>query len=97
GELLALFVMQEAFEAPNATTWISRSSDLGRNWTLQGPLYNKSSVGYPTSDSMKAALLRDGTLIATGYRFHRYDPEQAISITETDGLLPGDDLVSFSK
>lgn len=97
GELLALFVMQEAFEAPNATTWISRSEDLGRTWKLQGPLYDKSAVGYPTSDSMKASVLRDGTLIATGYRFHRHDPEQSIGIEETGGLLPGDDLVSFSN
>ena len=96
-ELLALFVLQEAFEAPNATTCISRSEDFGRTWKLQGPLYDKSTVGYPTSDSMKATVLRDGTLIAIGYRFHRHDPEQSIGIEETGGLLPGDDLISFSN
>ena len=50
----------------------------------------------PTSDFLKPQVLRDGSLIALGYRFHRDDPEQPIAIAETDGALPGDDVVSFS-
>jgi sialidase-1 len=96
GELLCLFVMAEAFEAPNATTWITRSSDGGRTWSLQGPLYDKRSLGFESSDALKATLLRDGTLIAMGYRFHRHDPEQAIGIEETGGILPGDDIIAES-
>ncbi len=96
GELLALFVIAEAFEAPNGTTWVSRSSDHGRTWNLQGPLYDKSVVGFETTDSLKPLLLRSGSLIATGYRFHRHDLEMPIAIPETGGILPGDDIVSFS-
>ncbi|MBM3740152.1 MAG: exo-alpha-sialidase [Acidobacteria bacterium] len=96
GEIVAMFVIQEAFEAANATTWVSRSADLGKTWTLQGPVYDKSTVGYPVSDSMKPALLRDGTLVAVGYRFRRDDPEQSIAIPETGGFQPGEDIVSFS-
>jgi sialidase-1 len=97
GELIALFVLAEAFEAPNGTTWVTRSSDDGRTWRLQGPVYDKSVLGVETTDSLKATLLRDGTLVATGYRFYRHDLEMPISIPETGGILPGDDIVTFSK
>jgi hypothetical protein len=97
GELLCLFMLAEAFEAPNGTTYISRSQDSGRTWQLQGALYDKRVAGFETTDSMKATLLRDGTLIAMGYRFRRDDPEQAIGIAETGGVLPGDDIVAFSQ
>jgi sialidase-1 len=97
GDLLALFMIAEAFEAPNGTTWISRSRDCGRTWHLEGPLYDKSVVGCETTDTFKPAVLRDGSLIATGYRFHRSDPEQGIGIQETGGILPGDNIVAFSQ
>jgi sialidase-1 len=96
GDLLALFVRAEAFESPDATTYISRSRDSGRTWELEGPLYDKSLVGFGTSDYFKPTLLRNGSLVAMGYRFHRLDPESAIGIEETEGILPGDDLISFS-
>jgi sialidase-1 len=96
GELLALFVIGEAFESADQTTYVSRSSDEGRTWTLQGPLYDKSADAFPTSDCLKPQVLRDGSLIALGYRFHRHDPEQPIAIEATDGVLPGDSIVSFS-
>jgi sialidase-1 len=97
GDLLALFVIAEAFSAANGTTYISRSSDLGSTWQLQGRLYDKSVVGIPTNDSMKATQLQDGTLVAIGYRFHRLDPDRPASIEETGGMVPGDDLVAFSR
>ena len=97
GELLALFVMGEAFESVDLTTYVTRSGDLGRTWTLQGPLFDRPGSLPATSDFLKPLLLRDGTLIALGYRFDRDDPEQPIAIAETDGALPGDDVVSFSS
>ena len=97
GELLALFVLGEAFESPDSTTVVSRSQDGGRSWELQGPVYDKSAVQVVTSDSMKATRLRDGRLIAVGYRFHRHDLEQGVSLEETGGVLPGDDVVCFSR
>ncbi len=66
----------------------------------RGPSRGRSSTRprdeRPTSDFLKPQVLRDGSLIALGYRFHRDDPEQPIAIAETDGALPGDDVVSFS-
>ncbi len=97
GELICMHTIAEAFEAPNATTWISRSGDDGRTWQLQGKVYDKAVVGFETSDYLKPTVLRDGSLIAIGYRYHRRDLESPIAIPETGGLLPGDDLISFSR
>ena len=97
GELLGLFVLGEAFEAVNLTTQVTRSSDFGRSWQLQGPLHDKSGDPWPTSDFLKPQILADGRLIALGYRFDRRDPEQPIAIAETDGALSGDDVASFSS
>ncbi len=97
GELLCLFVIGEAFESPDSTTWVARSRDEGRTWTLQGVLNPKEAGGLETSDYWKPTLLRDGSLVAIGYRFHRHDPEAPISLPETGGILPGDDLIAFSR
>jgi len=97
GELLALFVMGEAFESADSATCVSRSGNLGKTWELQGPLYDKSVDPFPISDYLKPQVLRDGTLIALGYRFHRRDPDERITIEQNDGILPGDDAVSFSR
>jgi sialidase-1 len=96
GELVCLFVLGEAFEAVDLTTHVTRSTDDGRTWRLQGPLRDRSQDPWPTSDFLKPQLLADGRLIALGYRFDRRDPEQPIAIAETDGALSGDDVVSFS-
>ena len=88
-ELLALFVRGEAFESPDSTTFVSRSLDGGRTWNLEQPLYDKSVLDIPTSDSLKATVLRSGTVVALGYRFHRLDPELGIDLEETDGISPG--------
>jgi sialidase-1 len=97
GELLALFSMAEAFEAPNATTCATRSLDSGKHWELQGPIFDSATHSIPASDYLKPVALSDGSLVAIGYRFHREDPEQSIASEETGGFLPGDDIVSFSK
>ncbi|MCX6623432.1 MAG: sialidase family protein [Acidobacteria bacterium] len=97
GDLLALLVITEAFEAANGTTWVARSADRGSSWTVESPLYDKRSLDMETTDSFKPTVLRNGTLVATGYRFFRHDPEQGIGIAETGGILPGDDIVAFSS
>ena len=97
GDLLALFMLGEAFEAADATTVVSHSQDQGRTWHLEGPLHVKEEAHRYDSDFMKPTVLNDGTLIAMGYRFHRSDPDQLLTNQETDGLRNGDDLVSVSR
>ena len=96
GNLLALVAIGEAFESVDLSTHVLRSADLGRSWELEGTLYDKSTDPVPITDGMKPAVLSDGSLIATGYRFHRRDPDLAIANPETNGLLPGDNVVAFS-
>jgi sialidase-1 len=162
GDLLALFVISEAFESADATTWVARSEDLGETWNLEGALRDLSSRGespgaygerqspeeiekhgspvrqpqspsgsirksiengkislqikrgpgalignggdagektqpdVSRSDYLKPTILRDGTVIALGYCFYRRDPAAGISIEATGGILPGEDIVSFS-
>jgi sialidase-1 len=97
GDLIAMFMIAEAFESPDGATFLSRSRDHGRSWELQGRLYDAPVSAFQTTDTLKPTLLRDGSLIAIGYRFHRVDPEQGIGIEATGGILPGDDIVSFSR
>ena len=99
GELLALFELGEAFESVDSRTVISRSHDSGKTWQFQGELYEEAKLGLPfrCSETLKPLLLRDGRLIATGYRFRRPDPEQTIANPETGGVLPADDVILFSN
>ena len=97
GDLLALFALGEAMDAANMTTVASRSQDQGKTWHLEGPIHKKSSANCFASDCLKPTVLSDGTLIATGYRFHRSDPDEPLANPETDGLRSGDNLVSFSR
>ena len=100
GELLALFVIAEAFESADATTWTARSCDLGRSWDLEGAVIaaenRRGANGTAASDYLKPTALRNGTLASIGYRFYRADPEQGISIEAIGGILPGDDIITFS-
>ena len=98
GDLLAMFILGEALEAANTTTVVSRSHDQGRSWHFEGPIHERTSEHQYCWDGLKPTLLRDGTLIAAGYRFHRTDPDQTIANPDpdSDGLRGGDNLVSFS-
>jgi sialidase-1 len=97
GDLLAMVVIGEAFESVDLTTHVFRSTDLGRTWRCEGPLYDKSREEIPTSNFMKPTVLRDGSLMAVGYRFLRRNPDEPIGIAATGGLQPGEDIVAFSE
>ena len=53
--------------------------------------------GPGTSDYLKPSALRDGTVVAVGYQYHREDPDRGIVNAATGGFLAGDDLVAFSR
>ena len=95
GELLALFTIGEAFDAANTRAYMSRSSDAGRTWSPPVRPWH-TEVSPPESESFKPLLLRDGTLVATGYVFVRPTPLTPIVDPTTFELLPLRNKVSFS-
>jgi sialidase-1 len=97
GDLLALFALGEALDAANVTTHVTRSTDEGRTWDLEGPLHERDPDHQFDSDYLKPTVLGDGSVIATGYRFHRTDPDQCIANPDGGGLRDGDNLVCHSR
>ena len=92
GDLVTLFVLGEAFDAANSETYVTRSTDDGRTWELQGPLCAEPEA---MKSALKSTLLDDGTLVALGYGWERDDPEIGCN-PETGGMPPGRNFVSFS-
>jgi sialidase-1 len=101
GELLAMFSIAEAFEAANNRTYVSRSGDLGKTWSLPIVLYDQEKMRIPCqlSDYYKPCMLANGNIIAAGYGFYRENPDESISdIANITGELPnGVNLISFSN
>jgi sialidase-1 len=95
GDLLVVFSISEAFESTDAFPYAMRSLDAGATWTMQGPLYQKPQDAC-YSEYLKPLLLKDGKLIATGYRFYRDEPEQPICNPVNGGFCPSDLALSVS-
>ncbi len=86
GELVAMFCIGQAFDAADTRTYVSRSSDEGRTWSEPVRLSPTEQVP-EESESMKPLLLRDGTMLATGYAFARPTPLTPVVDPETFELL----------
>jgi sialidase-1 len=77
GDIVALFSIGQAFDAADMRSFVSRSSDEGRTWSLPQRLHN--AVFTPDEqEAFKPMVLGDGALLATGYVFVRPDPLQPI-------------------
>ena len=98
-ELLATYEIRRDTESADSKTYMSFSKDSGYSWDTPVELYNskKLELGFSISETIKPTLLKDGTIIAIGYRFHRKDPKVSIGNSETGGLLPGDNVVCLSN
>lgn len=96
GDIIALFVIAEAFESMNSVVSISRSKDRGRTWKMEGPIFKNPVFNRIGPCSFKPSVLKDGTIIAIGYGFCRDNPEVFVN-PETGGLPEGLNLISFSR
>ena len=97
GEMLALFVLGEAFEAPNLHTWVARSVDQGESWQVEGPIY-PGTTGRLTSDSGRLTALPGGELVAFMVRCDRTDhPDEGLTNHETLGFVPTELLLLRSE
>jgi sialidase-1 len=95
GELLAMYVLGSEFEAADHTPCVSRSSDSGRTWTYQGPIYDRAKHHSSVMMTLKPTVLRDGSLVAVGYGFDR-PGDTPMSNPKTGGLPPAKNYVTFS-
>jgi sialidase-1 len=77
GELLGLLSIGQAFDAADMRSYVIRSSDDGLTWSKPVRLHGTEFTP-PEQESFKPILLRDGTMLATGYVFVRPDPLQPI-------------------
>ncbi|MEQ1768921.1 MAG: sialidase family protein [Devosia sp.] len=96
GELVAIFTIGEAFDAANTRAYVTRSIDEGRTWSEPVRLSTKEAAPQE-SESFKPLLLRDGTLVATGYVFVRPTPLSPVVNPDTFELLRLRNKVSFSS
>lgn len=77
GDIVALLSIGQAFDAADMRCFVCRSSDEGRSWSP--PLRLHDAVLMPDEqEAFKPVLLRDGSLLATGYVFVRPDPLRPI-------------------
>ncbi len=96
GDLLAIFSIGQAFDAADTRAHVSRSSDGGKSWSAPERL-STTEQDPEESESFKPLLLRDGTLLATGYVFVRPTPLTPIVDPDTLELLRLRNKVSFSS
>lgn len=97
GELLATFVLGEAFEAPNCRTYVARSQDHGETWHLEGPIY-PGTTDRLTSDSCRITALPDGEVVAFMIRADRTEhPDEGLTNPKTLGFVPTELLLLRSK
>jgi len=94
-ELLAVYVLGEAFEAANVRVHVSRSTDGGRNWTAEGPLaVEPAGEGY--SEGAKACRIGDQVVVLL-QRHQRADyPDQGLTNPDTMGFVPTQFLLTTS-
>jgi sialidase-1 len=96
-ELVATVVLGEAFEAVNLHTHRCRSTDGGRTWVHEGPLY----PGTPdrlTSDCARLTALPGGELVAFMIRHDRTEhPDEGLTSHQTLGFVPTELLLLRSR
>lgn len=90
GEMLASFVIGEAFEAVNMNTYISRSKDMGNTWTIPKSLIFRQPNSL-TSNSSRITVFPDGKVAAILVNSHRKDhPQDGLANPENLGFVPTD-------
>ena len=97
GEMLASFVIAEAFEAVNMNTYISHSKDMGETWSKPEPRIIRQPNNL-LSNSSRITSFPDGNVVAIIVQSHREDhPEEGLANPENIGFVPTDLLLVRSK
>ncbi len=88
GELVATYMLGEAFEAVDNRVHLSHSTDGGETWTADGPIVD-DLAGQLVSESGRITFTPSGELIALLHRHDRNDhPDEGLANPETLGFVP---------
>ena len=86
--LLCSTSLGSKFDAPDSRTYILRSTDGGKTFSVpENPAFDASGEEYPVSPSMKVTNAGGDHLVAIGYGFVRNHGDQGPANIETNGLL----------
>ncbi|MBI2437257.1 MAG: exo-alpha-sialidase [Lentisphaerae bacterium] len=95
-ELLATFVLGEAFEAANLQVNIARSLDGGETWRLEGPL-PVGTLARPTSNTGRITVMENGEIVAFVIRHDRSRLEEGFANPRNLGFIAGELLIVRSR
>jgi len=97
GEMLASFVLGEAFEAVNLSVYIARSKDNGMSWQFEGRL-RKVDTSLPVSETARITALPEGEIVALIEQFDRTGrTDEGLTNPETLGFVPTKFLLCRSR
>lgn len=96
GELACTFDIGQGAESLDYHTVLSRSTDDGKNWTLQGPLI-QPPPGRPTTHSIRTSVLSDGRYVGFGTLMYRDDPEEGLLNRDNLGYVPSELITVESR
>ena len=96
GELVATFDLGQAVESLDYRTYVSRSADNGATWSVPLPLF-QDNVSKRSTHSVRLGRANDGTLLASGGRFYRDDPETGLTNKDNLGYVPMDLILLRSQ
>jgi hypothetical protein len=88
-ELTCSFDLGEAVESLDYRTYLSRSTDDGDTWHLEGPVFEDTSKRASTH-TIRTSLVSGGAMVGFGARFYRDDPEEGLTNRGTFGFVPMD-------
>lgn len=96
GDLVALYVLGQAFEATDLHVHVARSEDGGQSWQPLGRLCPETP-GRLTTDAARLTALADGRLVAVVVRHDRSEhPEEGLANPATLGFVPVEVLLLWS-
>lgn len=95
GEILCAHDIGQAPESVDYQTWLSRSTDGGATWALEGPI-NRERTTRPTSSLVRLARTADG-LVGLGARLYRDNPEEGLLNRQNLGYVPMDVVLVRSR
>jgi len=97
GEMLATFVLGEAFESADLAAHVARSSDGGETWHHEGPIYPGTKTRV-TSDTVRITSLPGGKVVAFMARHDRTRHlNEGLSNPKTLGFVPTELLLLRSR